>query len=122
MGFAEDLRNRTKKFAVDAIKLYRLLPKNEESRIVGRQFLRSATSVASNYRATTRGRSDKEFFSKLSITVEESDESLFWLEIMEESKMLAGEELNKMKQEANELTAILAKSRQTMRNRMNNKT
>ncbi len=97
MGFAEDLRNRTKKFAVDAIKLYRLLPKNEESRIVGRQFLRSATSVASNYRATTRGRSDKEFFSKLSITVEESDESLFWLEIIEESEMLAGEESNKMK-------------------------
>lgn len=88
MSFNEDLRNRTKAFAVRIIKMYAKLYKTDEIRIIGKQLLRSSTSVAANFRAVTRARSDKERFAKLSIVVEEADESLFWLEILNESKLV----------------------------------
>jgi len=77
--FAEYFRNRTKKFVIDNIKLFRLLPKTEEAKIIGRQLLRSSSSVGANYRAVCRARSQAEFYAKLSIVVEEADESLFWM-------------------------------------------
>lgn len=78
----EVFKKRTKEFALRIIKLYQHLPKNDEARIIGKQLLRSATPVAAYYRAACRARSDAEFFSKISIVVEEADESLFWLEII----------------------------------------
>jgi four helix bundle protein len=111
--FAEGLKSRTKKFAIEIIFLYRRLPKTEEARIIGRQLLRSATSVASNYRAVCRARSDNEFFSKISIVVEEADETIFWLELLSESKIYETEK--EIIQEANEILAIMSASRKTMK-------
>jgi four helix bundle protein len=81
MGFNDEMRCRTKKLALRIIRLYRALPKTEETRIIGKQLLRSGCSVAANFRAATRGRSKREFESKLSIAVEEADETCFWLEL-----------------------------------------
>src|ERR1700721_142900 len=80
--FAEYFRNRTKKFVVDNIKLFRQLPKTEEAKIIGRQLLRSSSSVGANYRAVCRARSQAEFHSKLSIVGEEGDERVFWGEVL----------------------------------------
>ena len=118
--FSDALKNRTKTFAISIIKLSKSFPKTEEAYIIKKQLLRSAFSVASNYRAVCRGRSDAEFFSKLSIVVEEADEVVFWLELLVESETLTGTEINKDLKEANELLSIVAKSRKTMKERLSN--
>lgn len=107
------MRNRTKKLAVDTIKHFRTLPKTEDAKIVGRQLVRSATSVAANYRAVCRARSKKEFFSKICITVEESDETSLWYEIMIESDIANNEASKTMLKESNEILAILASAKKT---------
>ena len=89
--FAETFRKRTKNLAIEIIKLYQTLPKTEESKIVGRQIIRSATSVAANYRAACRGISQKELHANLSITIEEADETLLWIEIVEKSEISKSE-------------------------------
>lgn len=116
--FGEGLKNRTKKFAIEIIFLYRRLPKTEDARIIGKQLIRSATSVASNYRAVCRARSDKEFFSKISVVVEEADETIFWLELLSESKIY--EIKMELIQEANEILAIMSSSRKTIKSKKNN--
>ena len=85
--FIEAFKKRTKHLAVEVIKLFRMLPKVEEAKITGKQLLRCASSVAANYRAACRGRSKAEFYAKLSITIEECDETLFWLELIEEAEI-----------------------------------
>ena len=80
--FNSDIKTRTKKFAIRIIKMYSKLQKNDELRIIGKQLLRSSTSVAANFRAACRARSKKEYYAKLCICVEESDETLFWIEIL----------------------------------------
>lgn len=112
VDFAEAFKKRTKKFSIDIIFLFRRLPKTEEAKIVGRQLLRAATSVASNYRAVCRARSDKEFYAKLSIVVEEADETLFWLEVLSESDIYSVEP--EIMQESKEILAVVAASRKTM--------
>ncbi len=109
--FVEDFKVRTKAFAIRCIYLFRKLPKTDDARIVGRQLFRSAASVAANYRAACRARSKAEFFAKLSITLEEADESLFWIEIMIESEIFPEAKLNGLKQEATEILSVLAKAR-----------
>ncbi|MEO6684447.1 MAG: four helix bundle protein [Dyadobacter sp.] len=91
--FIDALKDRTKQFVLRSIKLFKALPSSEEARIIGKQFLRSASSVGANYRAVCLARSNREFFAKLSITVEEADESLFWLEIISESGILPLEKI-----------------------------
>src|ERR1700753_1527183 len=86
--FAEAFLQRTKKFVVDNIIFYRTLPKTEGAKIIGRQLLRSSSSVGANYRAACRARSKAEFHSKLSIVVEEIDESAFWMEIIVEAEIV----------------------------------
>ena len=115
--FSDQLKKRTKDFAISVIQLSKLFPKSDEAFIIKKQLLRSAFSVAANYRATCRGRSDAEFFSKLSIVVEEADEVVFWLELLIESKVYTGDEINKTLKEANEILSIVAKSRKTMKDR-----
>ncbi len=112
--FAEQFKVRTKKNAVEIIQLFRSFPKTEEARIAGRQLIRSTTSVAANYRAACRARSKAEFYSKLSICVEEADETLFWIEICEESSIFRSEKLNTIKKETEEILKILATSRKTV--------
>lgn len=109
--FAEAFRKRTKMFALDVIKQYQNLPKTDEAKILGKQLLRSATSVAANYRAVCRARSKAEFFSKLSITVEETDETLFWLELLSESGIAKPGTLDKIQKENTEILSVLARAR-----------
>lgn len=114
VDFITVLKNRTKVFVLDAIKFYQQLPKTEEARIIGRQFMRSSTSVGANYRAACRSRSKAEFFSKMSIVVEEADETAFWLEILIDAKITDSLNANKLLIEINEILAIMAKARKTV--------
>ncbi|HEY0030239.1 MAG TPA: four helix bundle protein [Bacteroidia bacterium] len=119
--FSDAFKNRTKLFAIAVIRLSKSFPKTEEALIIKKQLLRAAFSVAANYRAVCRGRSDAEFLSKLSIVVEEADEVVFWLELITESAILTGDEINNNLKEANEILSIVAKSRKTMKERLANK-
>lgn len=116
--FAEQLRNRTKKFALSVVHLVGEMPKRTEYFVLGKQLLRSASSVAANYRAATRGRSTKEFYSKLCIVVEEADETLFWLEMLSEAGLCSDEDLKYIIKEAEEILAIMAKSKKTTSSRI----
>ncbi len=112
---AKELQARMKSFALRIIRMFRSLPKTEEARILGRQVLRSGTSVAANYRAACRARSKAEFVAKLGVVVEEADETVFWLELLVESGIVAREKLADLLEEADELLAIVAASRRTAR-------
>jgi four helix bundle protein len=109
----EDLQNRTKCFALRIIRLYRSLPKTEEARILGKQLLRSGTAVGANYRAACRARSRSEFVAKLGIVLEEADESCFWLELMQETKVFPETKLRDIVGEAKELVLIFVTSVRT---------
>ena len=102
----KDLRKRTKKFSLDIIKLVASLPRSREADIIGRQALRSGTSVGANYREATRARSKKEFVSKIGIVEQEADETLYWLELLDESGLMNGRLLKDLIKEADELVAI----------------
>ena len=106
----EDLRDRTKRFALRVLRLYRALPFREDAHVIGRQLLRSGTSVGANYRAACRARSKAEFVAKLGIVLEEVDETVFWLELLQESDIIRPQKLAALIQEARELTAILVTS------------
>ncbi len=112
--FVEKFRNRTKKFVVDNIRLYRTLPKTEEARIIGKQLLRSSSSVGSNYRAACRARSQAEFHSKISIVVEEADESIFWMEVMIDAEIMQPEKLKALMIEGNEILKVTSSARKTI--------
>ena len=88
VSFNEQFRHRTKQFAINICKTFSNLPKKEINWIISRQIIRSATSVAANFRAASRARSKAEYYSKLCIVVEESDETLFWLEMSLENKVI----------------------------------
>ena len=105
---SEQLKDRTKRFAVTIVHLFRSLSKTDEACILGKQLLRSGTSVAANYRAVCRARSKAEFISKMGIVVEEADETVFWLELLAEAKVVEEKNVEKIKTEANELLAIFA--------------
>ncbi len=112
--FAEAFRGRTKKFVVDNIKFFRTLPKTEEAKIIGRQLLRSSSSVGANYRAACRARSQAEFHSKLSIVVEEADESVFWMEILVDAEVVKPSDLEYLSDEATQILKIVSASRKTV--------
>jgi four helix bundle protein len=114
---AEKLRQRSKAFAFDVVRLVRTLPSTDEARVIGRQLLRSGMSVAANYRAVSRARSRAEFISKIGIVIEESDESLFWLEALSEMGIARGEKTDRLLRECGELVAIFVASQRTARRR-----
>jgi four helix bundle protein len=109
------LKARTKNFALAVILCCRDLPRGDEFQIIRRQLIRSATSVASNYRAAQRGKSKADFISKLGTAEEEADESLLWLECLDELATREHAELKRLLKEADELVAILTSSRKTAR-------
>ena len=113
-AFIEQFKSRTKKFVVDNINLFRTLPKTEEAKIIGRQLLSSSSSVGANYRAACRARSKAEFHSKLSIVVEEADESLFWMEILIEAKIIDRNYIQPLFTEANEILKVVSSARKTL--------
>ena len=108
---AEDLKNRTKKFALRILKLVAALPKTAAGRAVAGQLVRAGTAVAANYRAACRGRSKAEFIAKLGTVEEEADESAFWMELIIEDGMLSQRAVGPLLAEAQELTRIMARSR-----------
>ena len=101
-----DLKKRTRDFALAVIRLFGELPKRPEAQIIGRQLLRSATAVGANYREGLRARSKPEFAAKLNLGLMELEESLYWLELLEESQFCDGARLQWLKKETGELTAI----------------
>jgi four helix bundle protein len=111
----EELRDRTKRFAILTVKLVQSLPRTDASRVLGKQLLRCATSVAANYRAVGRSRSKAEFISRMAVVVEEADESVFWIEMLCDTDIVPQERVQPLLQEANELLAIFAASHRTAR-------
>ena len=119
--FIENLKRRTKKFAIDVIKSSRQLPDSTEYRIIKGQVIRSSCSVAANYRAASRAISTKPMYSKMKIVEEESDESQFWLEILDELLDVSEKDnlaLGILMQESAELTAIFSSSVRSLRSRL----
>jgi four helix bundle protein len=112
---SQQLKARTKAFAVRLFKVVDALPRSVAGQTVGRQLIRSATSVGANYRAACRAQSRADFAAKLSIVVEESDETLYWLELIQETGMVKAELLRDIISEANELVAIMLASRKTVK-------
>ncbi len=109
----EELKKRTKDFALSVIKLVEALPSTIAGKNIGNQIMRSGTSVAANYRAACRARSKAEFTARLGTVVEETDETAFWLEIISEAGILPKEKIELLLREANELAAIFVASRKT---------
>ena len=117
LDFAVQMQARTKTFAVQVVKFFGKLPKSEEARVLGRQLLRSGTSVAANYRAACRAKSDADFISKIGTVVEETDETMFWLELLEESDVCASPAIGPIKTEADELLRIFSTSLNTAKHK-----
>ena len=113
--FGEKMKRRTKAFAVQIVKFYKKLAKTDEARVLGRQVLRSGTSVAANYRAVCRAKSQADFISKMGTVVEEADETLFWLELCEDVEVCSSALVADLKREADELLSIFASSLSTSR-------
>lgn len=111
----DQLRQRTKSFALRVIKLVDALPRKKSGEVLGRQLLRSATSVGANYRSACRGRSEAEFMAKLGIVIEEADESEYWMELIAEGGLLKPSLVSPLRREASELVAIFTSSVRTGR-------
>jgi four helix bundle protein len=112
---SSDLKVRTKDFAVRCIRLVDALPAGRASDVIGRQLLKSATSVGANYRSACRGRSTAEFCSKLGIVEEEADESAYWMELLIEAEIVNRERLEPLHREAGEIVAMVVASNRTAR-------
>jgi four helix bundle protein len=108
-----DLKARTKQFALRVMKMVDALPRTIQGRTIAKQIIRSATSVAANYRAACRARSRAEFIAKIGVVEEEADESCFWLELIIDSGLLTEERIRPLLSEAGELVAIMAASRKS---------
>ena len=103
----KDLKSRTKEFALRVIRLYAALPKTTEAQVIGKQLLRSGTSVGAHYREGMRSRSDAEFISKIEGGLQELEESGYWMELLVDAAIIPESKLNELLKEADELTAIL---------------
>jgi four helix bundle protein len=113
----DELKRRTKRFALQVMALVGSLPITTVGRAIGGQLVRSGTSVGANYRAACRGRSKAEFSAKLGTVEEEADESSYWMELIIEGKLMKEERVLPLLREANEIAAIMAASRKTMARR-----
>ena len=111
----ETFKRRTKRLALDIIKLVEVLPRTRTADIIGRQLLRSGTSVAANYRAACRGKSKADVISKLGIVEEEADETSCWIELLIESGILSAGQVSSLLNETNEIVAITVSSIRTLR-------
>ena len=113
MSEKQDLKVRTKMFALRIIRLFKSLPNSVESQIIGKQILRSGTSVGAQYREATRARSTAEFISKIESSMQELEETMYWLELLVESEIFKQEKLQDLQNEAEQLMAILVTSVKT---------
>ena len=108
MDQATLLKERTKRFALDVLEALKALPASEPGPTIRRQLTKSATSVAANYRASRRARSHQEFTARISVVAEEADESLFWLELIQEGKLTTSSNVQKLLSESRELCAVFS--------------
>ena len=115
----KELQQRTKKFHVDVIKLCSDFPKNAAGFEKAKQLIRSAGSVGANYRATVRAKSNADFIYKIEVVLEEADESLYWLEVIKDAELKSGSEIDRLIDEANQLTAIFAATDKTAKSNRN---
>ncbi len=102
-----DLKERTREFALRIVKLFGVLPKSVEAQVLGKQLLRSGTSVGAQYREAQHAKSDADFISKIEGALQELEETAYWLELLEGAGIFSAERLQSLRQEAQELTAIL---------------
>ena len=117
----QDLRQRTKNFALRIIRLYSSLPSSTVAQVIGKQVLRSGTSVGAHYREAYRSRSDAEFISKIEVALQELEETIYWLELLIESELVPKKRLKNLLQEASELIAIFITSVKTVKQKRNQK-
>jgi four helix bundle protein len=117
VGREYELRDRTKQFALRIIKLYGALPKTTDGQVIGKQILRSGTSIAANYREACRARSDSELISKLTIVEQELDETALWMELLVESGIVPESRMIEIKSECEELLKMTVASIRTLKTR-----
>jgi four helix bundle protein len=110
---ATELKRRTKSFAIRIVNLFRSLSRSPDAQTLGKQLLRSGTSVAANYRSVCRARSQAEFIARMGIVVEEADETVFWLELLGETGVVRAERIHELLKEAEELVRIFGASLRT---------
>ncbi|MCL4481273.1 MAG: four helix bundle protein [Bacteroidetes bacterium] len=108
------IKIRTKQIGIQVIKLVDELPKKMSTWVISKQIMRCSTSVGANYRAACRAKSEADFLNKLRIVEEESDETSYWLEILEEASLIEPVRIEKLKKEVNEITAIIVASQKTV--------
>jgi len=118
---SDELKARTKQFTLRIIRLVESLPRGRTADVIGRQLLRSGTSVGANYRAACRAKSTADFISKMGTVEEEADESLYWMELLIEAKIVGSDKLESLMKEADELLAITVSSINTARKRKERK-
>ena len=116
-GASSDLRLRTRAFAIRIVRLYTSLPKAAEAQVLGKQLLRSGTSVGAHYHEATRSRSNAEFISKIESGLQELEESIYWLNLLIDCGIVKKEKLSGLCKEANELAAIFVASVKTVKRR-----
>ena len=116
----QEFKKRTKQLALRIIKLINSLPPTTTAQVIGKQVLRSGTSVGANYRAACRAKSTADLLHKLAIVEEEADETLYWLELLIESEIIPAEKLNSLVQETNEITAMIVSSIKTLKSKQTN--
>ncbi len=109
----DNLKDRTKRFALRVIRVAERLPKNKTADVISRQLLRSGTSVGANYRAACRAKSPADFISKMGTVEEETDESLFWMELLVDARLMSEELLGELQTEARKILAIVVSSIKT---------
>ena len=117
----EEIKRRTQQIGLDVIKLTDDLPFKQSTKIVVNQIVRSATSVGCNYRSACRAKSDADFVNKLKIVEEETDETIYWIEIMEKSGIVSKDRVFELKKECNEILSIVVASINTVKKRINKK-
>lgn len=110
---SQEMKQRTKKFAVRVIKMTEALPNTRAADVIAKQLIRSSSSVGANYRAALRARSQADFISKIGITIEETDESEYWIELLVDCEIVKSERMTELLKEANELIAILTATSKT---------
>lgn len=117
-NFSEQLKKRTKVFALSVIKLCQKISYTPVNGVLVKQLTKSSTSVAANYRAAARGRSDAEFYSKICIVVEEADETMFWLELFVEAGLSSQDEIMPLLSEAEEILKIMVSIKNKTKNKL----
>lgn len=105
-NYGDELRERTKSFALRIIRVYGVLPRTTEAQVIGKQLLRSGTSVGANYREAYRARSDAEFLAKMGDCLKELEETSYWLELLTDAHIVAGDRLSSLRDENEQLVAL----------------